>query len=241
MAINNRPYIVDKRSCTCDCWDGAFKIGYDRGGYKMIYFNMEFPTLQLFLVTWAGLYLVQRTLFNLFHMLIYRPREIRWRPAIAMLCTVWPAFYGWWNFFNSINDQFFGLFCTQLSFTLTEIAMSIMSHLELDSKKQYNINFAWPRVSIALWHIIQAGMNEWVWNLLNGAAMHKQWRDISFIIMDLAMIVLTVWEMRVQLGRNMVYASRRLFLRIGILTVVLKVTFDIILWMRPEELFMLNQ
>jgi len=52
---SNKPP-VNRATCTCDCFDAAFKNGYGSEGYKSIYFNID-EAMPL-LVSWTALFVV---------------------------------------------------------------------------------------------------------------------------------------------------------------------------------------
>ena len=100
-----------------------FKQGYESspGGFKHLYFNVTWQTGVLWVLTVAyslALYESVKLLVSL-----ALGGRLRTRPAVMFLGSVYPHVYGWWMFFNYVNDGFY----SQLWHQVTTLKMIIPS------------------------------------------------------------------------------------------------------------------
>jgi hypothetical protein len=202
--VNKHATKQESAHCSCDCWDGQFKGPYGRGGYKSIFFNMDWGTSILLLV--VSIYL------SLGQSLVARVLALGWlsplgegadsRPNWAMfLCTIasiFPNFYGFWMTFNYINDRFYRMWWTQMFFTVSEMVVGMVAYHLIERKFPYSsVETRGMKIVIAIAasHFVLSGTAQGFSHVLMGRPGQIS-RDILFGIGDLAVMGLTSHNLR---------------------------------------------
>lgn len=105
---------VDRKTCTCNCWDGFYRGPYGRGGYKTFYINYEQQTVVL-----LGLFLFCAELLRHFLIKLFIHRRFS---LVLLLPAIYANFYGIWCIINYVNDhEYSRLLPSQVFFSITEL------------------------------------------------------------------------------------------------------------------------
>ena len=213
---------VDKKKCTCSCWDTVFKGRYEMGvaGYKNVYFNSTYNTYMMWALTLIFLFALYESLKHIFHCLLNKCA--RKKIVLIFFTSIYPNYYGWWMYFNYYNDDFYDQWWHQTLFTLTEL-VSTMAILMLVNE---NNSTSVPRKllviqSIAVLHVIASSGDQFVSNvlLMRGSGFQVSFhhipkdllktitylqvmRDIAFMIPDLLNIVIPLFELKRQANKR---------------------------------------
>lgn len=121
---------VDRYTCTCNCWDGMLKGCYGSkssygSDFHHVMFNLTRETYWLALLT--AFYFVLMTNAIKYFIGIALGYFFRTNDAsksdttsvcvltlVAFLSTFFPNIYGWWMWFNYLNDEFNRFVSTQV-------------------------------------------------------------------------------------------------------------------------------
>ena len=159
--------VVDKKKCTCSCWDTVFKGRYEMGvaGYKNVYFNSTYNTYMMWALTLIFLFALYESLKHIFHCLLNKCA--RKKIVLIFFTSIYPNYYGWWMYFNYYNDEFYDQWWHQTFFTITEL-VSTFAILMLVNEQ--NTKYV-PRKllviqSIAILHVIASSADQFVSNVL---------------------------------------------------------------------------
>ncbi|KAL7648322.1 UNVERIFIED_CONTAM: hypothetical protein RMT77_000228 [Armadillidium vulgare] len=189
-------YKVNKKDCTCSCWDTVFKGIYDRGpaGYKHIYFNATSNSLKIWFSTVIFILLVYEGTKRAIKLLL--AGSVRYSMLILLCCSIYPHYYSFWSFFNYWNDEYYRQFNHQLYFTITELISTAAVIYLLDK----NVNVTARRVlviaDIAILHVLASGFDQFIENIVRGnGKMHQVMRDIFFMVPDLLNITIPFIEL----------------------------------------------
>ncbi|XP_075232027.1 uncharacterized protein LOC142330559 isoform X2 [Lycorma delicatula] len=192
---------VDKRYCSCSCWDTVFKGSYESGvaSYKHIYFNATTNTAKIWILTVIFIIAFYESCSYL--TLLAVKRRLRYSMLILFLSAIFSHYYSWWSYFNYLNDDFYSQWNHQLFFSCTEL-LSTGFVLYLANKDVSFSSFkALCIVIIATIHVIAGGMDQFVMNVVMGEGnLHQIIRDINLMIPDFLHIILPLLQLRMNLG-----------------------------------------
>ncbi|KAL0271782.1 UNVERIFIED_CONTAM: hypothetical protein PYX00_008775 [Menopon gallinae] len=187
--------LVDKRYCSCSCWDTVFKGTYETGiaAYKHMYFNATLNTTKIWLMTVTGiLVLYESCKFQL--KLLYES-HLRYLMSILFLSSLFSHYYTWWVYVNYLNDDFYVEWNHQLFFTVTEIASTVTVLNLSNSKVPVDLSKVIIIVSIAVTHILAGGLDQFISNVIWGEGFaHQILRDVCFMVPDILHLILPVIE-----------------------------------------------
>lgn len=187
---------VDKRYCSCSCWDTVFKGTYESGiaSYKHLYFNATINTTKIWLMTVVGILLLYESCK--YELKLLFERRLRFLMMILFLSSLFSHYYTWWVYINYWNDDFYSQWNHQLFFTITEVMSTIVVLHLSDCKNQISTRKILTIVSIALVHILAGGLDQFVTNVVWGEGYaHQVLRDICFMIPDVLHVVLPLIEL----------------------------------------------
>ncbi|XP_076039583.1 uncharacterized protein LOC143024609 [Oratosquilla oratoria] len=187
---------VDPRTCSCSCWDTIFKGVYERGpaGFKHIYFNVTSNTFKIWIVTVLAVILTYEATKRVVHLLL--ARELRWSMLVLLGCSVYPHYYSWWSYFNYWNDEFYHHWNHQLFFSITEMISTIAVVYLMDKSVAITSGRILIIVNIAILHVLSAGFDQFIENVVRGNGMlHQVLRDIFFMIPDMMLITVPLFEL----------------------------------------------
>lgn len=190
-------YKVDRRGCSCSCWDTIFKGIYERGpsGYKHVYFNITSNSFKIWFVTVLAILLVYESVKKVIR--LYFVGQIRTSMFVLLLASVYPHYYSWWSYFNYWNDDFYTQWSHQLFFSFTELASTLAVVYLLDKQVNITARRVLIIIDIAILHILSSSFDQFVDNVVNGNGMlHQVLRDVFFMIPDLLHVVLPFMELR---------------------------------------------
>ncbi|KAL1379468.1 hypothetical protein pipiens_008543 [Culex pipiens pipiens] len=188
---------VDKRFCSCSCWDTVFKGTYESGiaSYKHMYFNATQNTMKMWLLIVVGVISLYECTKYLTQLLLQG--RVRYTMIVLFLLSIFSHYYAWWAYLNYYNDEYYNQWNHQLFFTITElISTSFVLHLAsvdnvVTSRKTLAI------VGIAILHILASGVDQFISNVFRGEGYpHQVVRDLGFMIPDVMHLVLPLWLLR---------------------------------------------
>jgi hypothetical protein len=110
---------VDKRFCSCSCWDTVFKATYESGiaSYKHVYFNSTLNTMQIWLLTVVFIISLYEAMKYLTKLII--SKQLRYSMAFLFCLSIFSHYYAWWSYLNYINDDFYSQWNHQTFFTVS--------------------------------------------------------------------------------------------------------------------------
>lgn len=159
---------MSRGTCTCDCWDGRLKGCYERHSYigkeyRSLYFNLTPEMLEIFIMSVIFFVVLTHVLKDMLYTALTARHEIRWSMLVALIATIIPEFYAYWAHLNYINDGLYYLRTTQLWFTLTETANSLIFFTLLDRRRPIPTRWItimlWASISVSMSHIMISSRN----------------------------------------------------------------------------------
>ncbi|CAG9800864.1 unnamed protein product [Chironomus riparius] len=188
---------VDKRFCSCSCWDTVFKATYESGiaSYKNFYFNATTNTLKIWLLIVIGIISLYECIKYLTKLFI--SRHLRYSMAFLFCLSIFSHYYAWWAYLNYLNDDFYSQWNHQTFFTLTELfSTAFVLHL-CDKENTVTSRKTLCIIGIALLHITAASADQFIQNVFFGEGyLHQIVRDIGFMIPDLFHLVIPIVVLR---------------------------------------------
>ncbi|XP_055322259.1 uncharacterized protein LOC129578138 isoform X1 [Sitodiplosis mosellana] len=170
----NYARFVDRRFCSCSCWDTVFKGTYESGiaSYKHLYFNATENTMKIWILTVIAIIALYECAKHLISLMILK--SVRYSMIFLFCLSIFSHYYGWWAFLNYYNDDFYSQWNHQMFFTITELlSTSVVFHLA-------NLeNIVTPRkvlsvVGIAILHIVASGFDQFIANVFKGEGLLHQ-------------------------------------------------------------------
>lgn len=186
---------VDKRYCSCSCWDTVFKGTYESGiaSYKHLYFNATTNTTKIWLTTVVSILLLYESCKYEIKLLL--EHRLRFLMFTLFVTSLFAHYYTWWVYMNYWNDDFYLQWNHQLFFTITEIFSTLLVLHLSDAKTPITPKKVMTIVSIALVHILAGGWDQFVTNVVWGEGYaHQVLRDVCFMVPDLLHVVLPIIE-----------------------------------------------
>ncbi|XP_078579069.1 uncharacterized protein LOC144863592 [Branchiostoma floridae x Branchiostoma japonicum] len=232
--------VVDRLSCTCDCWDASFDNSYQTGvgSYRHMYFNVTPQTLKMWTLTVVAVLLTYECVAYVVRVALRR--KIRSSMLILLLTTVHSHYYSWWVFVEFYNDDLYLHWWKQLVFTLTEMVSTVVIVSQLDKAVPLFPRALVAIASIAIFHIVATGKDQFVESVFRSKGkFHQQYRDAAFMTSDVVLLNISSMEMMrtlfcrgdstVNRRRNYRTFKRDVFLSaivIAVLLVVFFIVFD---------------
>lgn len=216
---------VDKRYCSCSCWDTVFKGTYESGiaSYKHLYFNATANTTKIWLMTVLGILLLYESCK--YELKLLFEKRLRFLMLTLFLSSLFSHYYTWWVYINYWNDDFYLQWNHQLFFTITEVMSTIVVLHLSDAKNQISPKKVFTVVSIALVHILAGGLDQFVTNVVWGEGYaHQVLRDICFMIPDVLHVVLPLIELAKYRKQNDFLLSGSTSLRKDVTFIIILVT-----------------
>ncbi|XP_048514652.1 uncharacterized protein LOC105693248 [Athalia rosae] len=187
---------VDKRYCSCSCWDTVFKGSYESGvaSYKHMYFNATINTIKIWCMIVFGII----AFYEIIKHLAWLAMHFRLRIGMLILfCTaVFSHYYSWWVYINYWNDDFYSQWYHQLFFTATELLSTIFVVHLADVLNPITHKKAFVIVAIAVMHILAGSWDQFITNVVRGEGYaHQVIRDLGFMIPDILHVAIPLWSM----------------------------------------------
>lgn len=109
---------VDKRFCSCSCWDNVFKGTYESGiaSYKHLYFNATQNSFKIWILVVGGIICLYEC--NKLILKLIAQRRIRVDMVILFVSSLFSNYYSWWAYLNYYNDDFYTQWNHQLFFAV---------------------------------------------------------------------------------------------------------------------------
>lgn len=192
----NKPK-VDKRHCSCDCFDTVFRGKYEwpPSSYKHVYFNATLNTLWIWFIMIVGIVLIYESVTKIVKLIYYN--KLRHNFLFIFVTAIYPHYYGWWCIFNYLNEDFYSQWFHQIFFSITElISTAIVLHLcdirnKIESWKLLAI------FSINIMHIIVGCWDQFVANIIyHKARDFEAIRDISLLMPDILHVLFPILELK---------------------------------------------
>ncbi|XP_055690746.1 uncharacterized protein LOC129794134 isoform X2 [Lutzomyia longipalpis] len=188
---------VDRRFCSCSCWDTVFKGTYESGiaSYKHLYFNATPNTLKIWILTVVAIISLYECTKYLTKLVM--KRCVRYSMVVLFISSIFSHYYAWWAYVNYYNDDFYTQWNHQLFFSLTElISTTAVLHLA-HTDNLVTTRKALCIVGIALLHIAASGFDQFISNVIRGEGYpHQVVRDLGFMIPDLLHLLLPLFLLR---------------------------------------------
>lgn len=137
---------VDRRFCSCSCWDTVFKgmcvaqfsvnktiklnyvflcnLGtYESGiaSYKHMYFNATQNTLKIWILTVIAVIVFYECSKYLVKLTV--TKSVRYSMIFLFCLSIFSHYYAWWAYVNYYNDDFYSQWNHQLFFTVSEFLL----------------------------------------------------------------------------------------------------------------------
>ncbi|KAL1132421.1 hypothetical protein AAG570_010376 [Ranatra chinensis] len=188
---------VDKRYCSCSCWDTVFKGTYESGiaSYKHIYFNASSNTFKIWALTVVCVIAFYESMRRL--VLLGLEKKLRYNMLVLFLSAIFSHYYSWWAYLNYWNDEYYAQWNHQLFFTITELISTGLVLQLADDRVTMTARKVLIIVGISVIHIIAGSWDQFFINVIQGEGRSDQVvRDISFMIPDLLHGILPLLELR---------------------------------------------
>ncbi|KAK9503513.1 hypothetical protein O3M35_010056 [Rhynocoris fuscipes] len=188
---------VDRRYCSCSCWDTVFKGTYESGiaSYKHVYFNASFNTLKIWALTVICVIIFYESIRRL--ILLGLQSYLRYSMLLLFLSAIFSHYYSWWSYVNYWNDDYYVQWNHQLFFTCTELMSTFLVLQLADNRLIVTPRKALGIVGVAIMHVIAGSLDQFVMNVVKGEGhMHQVLRDLSFMVPDLLHVVLPLVELK---------------------------------------------
>lgn len=219
---------VDKRYCSCSCWDTVFKGTYESGvaSYKHMYFNATANTIKIWLATVCCILILYESLKHELKLLL--KTQLRLSMGLLFLSSLFSHYYTWWVYINYWNDEFYGQWNHQMFFTLTEILSTGMVLYLSNTKTQVSDRSVIIIVSIALVHILAGGLDQFVKNILKHEGYaHQVLRDLSLVIPDFLHVIIPIIELFYFQKKNKELSTKNLRKNVLCLIILVSIGFFI--------------
>lgn len=118
---------VDKRFCSCSCFDTVFKGTYESGiaSYKNFYFNATTNTLKIWLLIVVGIISLYECIKFLTKLII--SKQLRYSMGFLFSLSIFSHYYAWWAYLNYLNDEFYSQWNHQTFFTVKYLPQNLYS------------------------------------------------------------------------------------------------------------------
>ncbi|XP_055377263.1 uncharacterized protein LOC129609323 [Condylostylus longicornis] len=188
---------VDKRFCSCSCWDTVFKGPYESGiaSYKHMYFNATQNTLKIWILSVFCIIVLYESVKKLTKLLLQR----RARHSMIFLFTLslYSHYYSWWSFVNYYNDDFFNQWNHQMVFTITELISTATVIYLVNKDTPLSPRAILCIVGISILHIAAGSVDQFIHNVILGEGYsHQVIRDVSLMTPDVMHLCIPVWLFR---------------------------------------------
>lgn len=109
---------VDKRYCSCSCWDTVYKGPYESGvaSYKHMYFNATKNSIKMWILVVSGVVALYECTKYLITLLA--KRKLRFDMALLFISSIFSHYYAWWAYLNYYNDDYYSQWNHQFFFTV---------------------------------------------------------------------------------------------------------------------------
>ncbi|ODM95496.1 hypothetical protein Ocin01_11194 [Orchesella cincta] len=111
---------------------GPYEYGIPK--FKHVYFNVDLITLKMWIITVIGVVSLYESMKHFILLLLNK--RLRWSMAALFLSSLHSHYYGWWMYWNFLNDDFYHLWYHQVFFTITELISSVLVLRFLDVKRE---------------------------------------------------------------------------------------------------------
>lgn len=188
---------IDRRSCTCSCFDTVFRGSYEMPGltsYKHVYFNATSVTFKIWIFTVLFILLAYESIKYL--VAVYRTSSFRRSWLALYIINVYPHYYSWWSFFSYYNEEFYTFFGHHMFFCITEI---IVTAVVLNLCNEKNELKAWKMLlilAINLVHVIVSSSDQFIPHVLQGyGTSFQNARNIGLMIPDILHLIIPAYEL----------------------------------------------
>ncbi|XP_039290656.1 uncharacterized protein LOC120352734 [Nilaparvata lugens] len=194
---------VDKRYCSCSCWDTVFKGSYESGiaSYKHVYFNATKNSAKIWILTVIFIIAFYEAICYLATLLINR--RLRYSMLILFISAIFSHYYSWWIYVNYWNDDYYSQWNHQMVFTVTELVSTVLVLLLANKSHAFSHYKALAVSVVGLSHIIAGGWDQFVLNVVRGEGRsHQIVRDINLMLPDILHFLVPIYEMQRHCNRS---------------------------------------
>lgn len=198
---------VDRRYCSCSCWDTVFKGTYESGiaSYKHIYFNATLNTVKIWTLTVFSIIIFYESIRRLVSLGLQN--NLRYSMLILFLSAIFSHYYSWWAYVNYWNDDYYVQWNHQLFFTSTELVSSFLVLQLADIKVPVTSRKVLSIVGVAILHIVAGSLDQFILNVIKGEGhMHQVLRDLSFMVPDILHVLLPLIELKRSFSKGINYS-----------------------------------
>lgn len=121
--------------------------------------------------------------------------QLRMSMLVLFVTSVYPHYYGWWNFINYYNEDFFPQYWHQFFFSVTEILSTAMVlHLcNVDNETE-----SWKLLlifNINTMHVIISSLDQFIVNVIHGEGqVFEAFRDLGLMMPDIFHVLVCYFE-----------------------------------------------
>ena len=171
--------------------------------YKHVYLNATSNSFRIWILAVLGILTTYETIKYVIPLIIRN--RLRNSMFALLLSAVYPHYYGWWVFFNYINEDFYSQWNHQLFFTVTETLSTLMVvHL----CNIYNRVQSWKLlfiININVMHLIVGGFDLFLMQLIyRGSFMFENVRNLGLLLPDLFHVLVCFFEIQDMAARKRV-------------------------------------
>jgi len=185
--------VINRKTCSCSCWDTVFKGTYESGisGYKHLYFNATPQAAKMWILTVTFIIAAYESMKYLLQ--LFCRKELRYSMFLLFASVVYSHYYSFWAYINYYNDDFYSQFYHQLFFSVTELCSTAVVLQLANSNTDVTSNKLLVILNIALLHVLIAGWDQFVTNVIKGEGqLHQVLRDLLFMIPDILHITISL-------------------------------------------------
>ncbi|XP_046390136.1 uncharacterized protein LOC124158829 [Ischnura elegans] len=184
---------VEKRFCSCSCWDTVFKGPYETGvaTYKHMYFNATSNGCKMWMLTTFAIVSLYESIKRLVRLALLK--RLRFSMALLFLTTLFSHYYSWWSFINYWNDDFYSQWNHQLFFSLTELFSTGVILYYANSDNYISTRLLLLISGVGALHTLIAGSDQFIANVVQGRGQaHQVVRDLCLMTPDILNIFVPI-------------------------------------------------
>lgn len=168
---------VDKRFCSCSCWDTVFKGTYESGiaSYKHLYFNATKNSMKMWILIVGGVIALYECNKYLIKLMV--KRRARYDMVLLFLSSIFSHYYAWWAYLNYMNDDYYSQWNHQLFFTVSSSAdLWFVSNKVVYDSLDYGARFNSSRSSFSQFGQSRIAKESIVYNWHCHSSHRGRWR-----------------------------------------------------------------
>ena len=129
--------------------------------------------------------------------------KVRWIMVILFLSSLYSHYYGWWTFFNYINDGFYAQWYHQWFFSLTELISTICIIHLCNIDNRIDARTLLVIMSINITHIVVSSLDQFISHVfLRTGKLYEVVRDFGLMLPDILHVLVVFFELSFQAERQ---------------------------------------